>query len=156
MALARLSLLNLTWLGSVDATGVSRKQSIAKEGQMQGRRLISNYYVGMMLGLVGWSSLSSLCFQALLGFVSQWRYLYASSLLSAPAAGSDLCGITPSVGKLTRMSGGRLPFIFTNNVWARGSSERKKESTLKACPARSTQRPRPRDGALRRSSKLEQ
>ena len=42
MALVRLSLLDLTWLGSVDATGVSRKQSIAKEGQMQGGMLINN------------------------------------------------------------------------------------------------------------------
>ncbi len=47
MALGRLSLLDLTWLGSVDATGVSRKKSIAKDGQMQEGILISNCYVGM-------------------------------------------------------------------------------------------------------------
>jgi len=53
MALVRLSLLDLTWLGSVDATGVSRKQSIAKGRQMQEGILISNYYAGITIRFEG-------------------------------------------------------------------------------------------------------
>jgi hypothetical protein len=57
-----MALVRLSWLGSVDATGVSRKKSIAKEAQMQEGMLISNCYVGMIWGFAGFIRLLDLVF----------------------------------------------------------------------------------------------